>query len=117
MTRNDHPFNRRKEKRIDQRQDRDVAAKFGGVVNPASGALPVVGLKGDVRTEKFKISDKATTKKSFRLEYGYLAEIERLAFQDGKVPLLVLRFDFKPKGLLEKRDWAIVPVDDLLDLI
>lgn len=84
-------------KRKSMKQESRVAKDFGGRVQLASGAIPSVGMKGDVRTGDparfnegdFLIENKFTDKNYFNFTRSVWEKIEREALKDGmRIPLL-----------------------------
>jgi len=73
--------------------ERELAKKVGGRVQPASGALPVAALKGDVITERFMFDDKTTLAKSFSVTEEVLVKLERDAFRARRMAALRVRFE------------------------
>lgn len=76
-----------------QISERELASRVGGRVQPASGALPVVGLKGDVVTSKFLIDDKVTAKGSFSVSLALWRKLRSQAFHTRKLPAISINFD------------------------
>lgn len=84
-------------KRKSMKQESRVAGDFGGKVQVASGAIPSVGMKGDVRTggsSRFNdtdllIENKFTDKNYFTFTRAVWEKINREALRDGmRIPLL-----------------------------
>ena len=74
------------------RSEKQIAAALGGRRQPASGALPVAGFKGDVITKLFLIDDKLTEKDSHSLKLSVLLKLRKEAAQARRVPVLALTF-------------------------
>lgn len=100
-------------KKLSNKHENDVAQFFNGKTQIASGAIPLVGLKGDVITTDYLIECKATTKDFYILKRKVVEKIEKEAMKCGRIPLLAIRvlntdyilyrvFDFV--GSLEKVD-------------
>lgn len=70
-----------------------LAGVHGGRRQPASGALPVAGLKGDVITDRFMFDDKTTGAKSFSVNDATMQKLARDAFQARRMPLMHVRFE------------------------
>ena len=71
-------------------QERKLAARLGGKVTKASGALDE---KGDVRiTGVVRIEAKCTKHASFSITRDMLRKIEEAAFAHGEVPVIAVDF-------------------------
>ena len=79
------------------KQEKEVAKKFGGRKQLNSGALPFS--KGDVITESFLIECKTTTtpKKSFSIKREWLDKLKGESLSMRK-PYSVLAFNYEPNG-------------------
>jgi hypothetical protein len=75
-----------------KRSERRAANVLGGRVQPASGALPVAYLKGDVVTSRFMVDDKTTEKASFSVPTALWKKLSREAFMARKRPMFRLEF-------------------------
>lgn len=64
------------------------ARRLGGRVQPASGALPDAGLKGDITTKDFVVEDKITRHSSFRVTVDLLKKVRGEAVRAGKRPAM-----------------------------
>lgn len=73
-----------------RQEEKRVAKKVGGRVQPGSGCLSPSGLKEDVRSEKCLIQVKATSKKRFILKRDDLDKLIHNALNIGKTPVMVL---------------------------
>jgi hypothetical protein len=113
----DHPFHRRKNKPGWRRHEDDTAKEFRGRRKPASGGTRSPFKKGDVEAGTYLFENKCTAKASFPLRYADLAKIHREARQQGKVPVLSLRFDFGTPKFFEDREWVILPKRVLKELV
>jgi len=71
----------------------ELAREHGGRRQPASGALPVAGLKGDVITNQFLFDDKTTGAKSFSVTDATMQKLARDAFQARRLPVMRVRFE------------------------
>ena len=78
-------------KKLSNKHEKDIAQFFGGKVQIASGAIPLVGLKGDVITQDYLIECKATEKSFYTLKRKVVEKIEKEAMKCGRVPLLAIR--------------------------
>lgn len=76
-----------------KRSEKSLAKKLGGRVQPASGALPVASLKGDVVTDRFCVDDKTTLSASFSVKVADIRKIERQAFQMRRLPVMSVQFE------------------------
>jgi hypothetical protein len=80
-----------------KRSERILARLVGGRVQPASGALRVAGLKGDVVTKKYMFDDKVTWRESFSISRKAWKKLQRDAFKMGnKQPILRVVFEDGP---------------------
>lgn len=90
------------------KQEERVAKALKGRKQPASGALPVPGLKGDIREDRFLIEAKRTDAQSIRVKASWLVKIEAEAEAIGKFPALSLELG---EGLpLSEKDWCLIPM-------
>ena len=89
--------------------EKELAKKIGGRVQVASGAMPVAGLKGDVKTKSFMLDDKTTGAKSYSLKLDDFRKMRLQAFQANRRPAMRVHFenDGKPVSLyvIEERDF------------
>lgn len=92
-----------------KKSEKRCAVIFKGRVQPASGALPVASLKGDVITGNFLIDDKTTNGKSFSLNFALFIKLRREAFMNGKKPLF--RIESQALNLI------VIEQKDLLELL
>lgn len=77
-----------------QLSERRLARLVGGRVQPASGALPVASLKGDVSTKDVLYEDKVTSRHSFGVSTKLLHKIQKQAREAGKrFGVLHVQFD------------------------
>lgn len=82
-------------KKFSNMQEKRIAKKLGGKIQPASGALPIASLKSDVKvtnSENWKVLVSAKTsmvknyqagKRSFTLKKEWLEEVKHQAFEGG----------------------------------
>ncbi len=100
-------------------QERRVAARLKGRVQPGSGAgrPPVrpggasrvrVGGRGDVPTDLLLIECKITEKASASLKQEHLIKITRESAQQMKSPAMVHSFPVMPDGV--ETDWITMPL-------
>jgi len=96
------------------RHERDVAKKTGGFRTPASGAFQ--GFKSDIIADKYRarIEAKATAKKSLSIKQEWLEKIDQEA-GINQTPVLTVRFDNMPRPV--PKDWAMIPLETLLELL
>lgn len=94
-------------------QERKLAARFGGRVTKASGALDE---KGDVRIKGVaRIEAKCTQANSFSITQDMLQGIEMAAVGDGELPVIVV--DFLDRTGKVKNSVAVMPMYALDDFI
>lgn len=75
------------------KSEQELAKQYGGRQQPASGAIPVAGLKGDVITGQFLFDDKTTVRKSFTVSHDVLAKLSKDAFRTRRIPVLRVHFE------------------------
>ena len=93
-------------------QERELAAKLGGRVTPASGAGQV---KGDVRVRGLmRIECKTTCKASFSVTRDMVRKIEAAALSGSEVPAIVVEFNDDGRKVMEV---AVVPLYVLQGLV
>lgn len=90
--------------RKSQRQEKQVARKFGGSVNSGSGNGPY--RKNDVRTSDLSLELKYTDKESFVLKLADLIKAEKYAIMDDR--------DFAFGICMGGRNWYVVSEEDLM---
>ncbi len=90
------------------RQERERAEELGGHRQTGSGS--VRGLKADGRVfGKYRIENKATTTKAYRLE---LADLLKLRSECAGLEVPVFEVEFQEKATLRAIDrWALIPWD------
>lgn len=94
--------------RRSRKQEAAGAQIFGGKVVPGSGSGWAV--KNDVRTDDVSFEYKFTDNKSFSLKSADLIKAERQALLDGGREMAFI-------VELEKREWAVITRDFLVDLL
>lgn len=103
----------RRQKRLSQKQEIEIATALGGYVQPASGSLP--GAKGDGRRKDvLRFEAKFTQANSFQLQ---LDELYKIASEchGRERPVLVLDFKEKTTGKLRDR-FAVVRFEDVKEM-
>ena len=70
----------------------ELAESLEGRRQPASGALPVASLKGDVRSRFWLIDDKITSLKSFSIGVKTWRKIRKQAWQNHRRPAISVNF-------------------------
>ena len=90
-----HLTNRQRSK-ISENQ---LASQYKGRRQPASGALPVASLKGDVITDTFLFDDKTTGRKSFSVNDAAFRKHVVDAFQAKRMPVMRIRFEKTNRAL------------------
>lgn len=78
-------------KKLSNKHEKDIAEAFNGRVQIASGAIPLVGMKGDVVSPDYLIECKATTKTFYSLKRKVVEKIEKEALKCGRTPILAIR--------------------------
>ena len=104
----------RKNKRISQRQESELAEELGARVQPNSGAM--AGAKGDVRKKgQFLLEAKFTSADSYSLK---LAELEKVAGECRGLEKPVLVIDYRESGTSTLKDrFAVFRFDDAKELL
>lgn len=91
------------------RSENELAKTFGGRRQPASGALPVASLKGDVKTKTFLFDDKVTGAKSFSVTIKDWNKLRKQAFQARRTPVLRVNFDDGPNlYVIDQRTFSLL---------
>jgi hypothetical protein len=104
----------KRQKKVSQQQEIDIAEELGARVQPNSGAS--VGAKGDVRKKGVaRVEAKFTTAKSYSLQHE---ELQKIAGEcgDKEKPILVVDFQDPLTHRLKDR-YAILPFEDLKELL
>lgn len=110
----DPDYCRQRSRRKDsERQEKRCAASLGGKRRPASGAMEF--RKGDVACRLILVECKRTQGRSLSLKAEWLDKISREALAEGKEP--VLHVEIQGVSPLTPRDWALVPLDLLRQLV
>lgn len=78
-------------RKLSNKHEQDIADFFGGITQIASGAIPLVGMKGDVITSSTCIECKATEKDYYILKKKIVKKIEVEALKCNRIPLLAIR--------------------------
>jgi hypothetical protein len=73
--------------------ERRAQAVFGGRIQPASGALPVAHLKGDILSDKFLVDDKTTGRDSFSMNVRLWRKLAKEAWIIQRRPAFRIEFD------------------------
>lgn len=77
--------------RRSRKQEKEIAARLGGRVTPASGSKQE---KGDVRVKGvLRVEAKTTKHRSFSVTLDMVAAIEEAACSAGEVPAIVVEFN------------------------
>ena len=91
-----------------QKKEKKDAKLFDGKRTPRSGGLWFA--KGDVRTDKYLIENKATAKESFSVSVPLWEKIEKEALLSHRLPLLSLEMGD------DKLELIVLSKDDFLAL-
>ena len=98
---------------IGRRSEKRLQRKAGGLPTPGSGNKQIKGdLRHGPKLERM-IENKSTTARSMKVQVSWLEKLEKEAFEAGKEPVLVLDFEAMSLG---SRQWAMIPLDRLLEL-
>lgn len=106
------PFDEETVKDRSKKQERALAKRFDGRLQPASGAFR--GHKGDVKTGALLIEAKTTKRKSYSVTLATLRKIGEEARLAHRTPVLSLRFEIDKT---RTEEWAVVPLSMLEDLL
>lgn len=90
-----------------RRQEKDLADRYGGRRTPGSGNQ--WDRKNDVRTDRFSIEAKTTTKGQYILKAKELEEGEKHALLDGREFIFMVE--------LNGRNWVVISQDDFDTLL
>jgi hypothetical protein len=90
-------------------QEKRLASELGGRTQPGSGAM--WHMKGDVITDRLFVEAKLTDKKQYTLKLETLEKVAAQAPISGKIPTMIVTFE------LARRDFAIIPKEDLMLLL
>lgn len=94
-------------KKLSNKHEKDIAKAFNGRTQIASGAIPLVGLKGDVISLDYLVECKATEKSFYSLKRKVVEKIEKEALKCGRVPILAIR--------VSDTDYILCRVFDFVD--
>lgn len=78
-------------KKLSNKHEKDIANALKGRVQIASGAIPLVGMKGDIISASYCVECKATLKNYYILKRKIVEKIEKEALKCFRVPLLAIR--------------------------
>lgn len=93
-----------------KRAEKIFARKRKLKTQPASGALKVPSLKGDVKSDDVLFDLKTTGKKQFTVTQAMMRKIEKEALGMDKMPCLAIRFDESD------REYAVIRMDDFMEI-
>lgn len=68
--------------------EKETARVFSGKRQPASGSMPSKFLKGDVKSSKFVVEVKTTSKKSYSLNIAAWNKIREIANVNARIPVM-----------------------------
>lgn len=94
---------------IGKKGEDNLQKTVGGLLTPGSRG-------GDLKCDDFLIEKKTTEKNSISVKKDYLEKIERIAFENNKIPALVIEFEALKRSFCP-RQWAIVPIEILLEYL
>lgn len=92
-------------KKLSNKHESDIAKALNGKTQIASGAIPLVGMKGDVITPDYLIECKATMKDTYVLKRKVIEKIEKEALKCFRFPLLAIRVKDKDYILFRLYDF------------
>lgn len=96
-------------KKLSNKHEKDIAEVFNGRVQIASGAIPLVGMKGDVVSPDYLIECKATEKSFYALKRKVVEKIEKEALKCGRIPILAIR--------VSNTDYILYRIFDFIDTL
>lgn len=90
--------------------EKHLQQELGGKLTPGSRV-------GDLQYEdELLVEKKSTTAKSISLKQDYLIKIDRLAFENNRVPAVVIEFETLKKTICPSQ-WAVIPLHYLKELL
>ncbi len=89
--------------------EKHLQKNLGGKLTPGSRV-------GDLQFEDLLIEKKSTEKRSISVKKDYLDKIERLAFENRRIPALVIEFETTKRSYCPSQ-WAVIPLDLFKELI
>lgn len=90
--------------------EKHLQQQLGGKLTPGSRV-------GDLQYEdELLVEKKSTVAKSISLKQDYLVKIDRIAFENDRVPAVVVEFETLKKTICPNQ-WAIVPLHYLKELL
>ncbi len=89
--------------------ENNLQKRLGGKLTPGSRV-------GDLQYEDLLIEKKSTAKNSIVLKKDQLVKIEQLAFENNRIPALVIEFEVLEKSFYDSQ-WALVKLDFLKELL
>ena len=95
--------------------ERQVAAKLGARVTPASGAME--GAKGDMSLDDYLLEAKSSVNKSFSLKHEWLEKITQEALPLGKTPALTVSFTDGSGRPIRNGDWVLIPLTEFKEML
>lgn len=105
---------------VSQHED-DIAEAIGGYAVGTRGPRQVdearkIGQKrSDARSELYEVECKQTSKKSLSIKVEWLLDISRIAFGNGRSPLLSFRFLGVHRDM--DQDWVMMPLREFKKMI
>ena len=76
--------------------EKRAAEVFGGRLQPASGAINVASLKGDVKSRQFLVDDKTTKHGSYSISVALWRKLQKEAFMNRRQPAMRVEFTDGP---------------------
>ena len=90
-------------KKRSQDSEKDLAAKIGGRVQPASGAINRFDLKADVKSKTFLIDDKLCGGKSYSVTLAFWKKLSKEAWMNNRRPLIRVNFqEYEPVYIMDE---------------
>lgn len=79
--------------KVRSKRSEKLAAKiYGGKVQPASGAINRLDLKGDVKSDTFLVDDKTTDAQSYQLKVETWRKLSSEAYRTARRPSMRVEF-------------------------
>lgn len=98
-----------------QRHEKALEKKLRAKVQPNSGALPHIGLKGDLKSGQFVWQAKLVKGSRFVLDEGMLLELWRQSALTGRIPGFEITFEGLAPHL--PAEWIMVPISAFDDIV
>lgn len=102
-------FNRSMPNHIGKKGENNLQKELGGNLTPGSRV-------GDLQYKDLLVEKKTTAKNSITIKKDQLIKIEQLAFENNRIPALVIEFEVLEKSFYDGQ-WALIRLDTLKELL